>query len=86
MYCDDLSEDTIYHLSPSSLDTIINLPIPNFKTSCDENPKLTINMHYVAKETAHSLDSIITLAASDLINPLDGLIKVPFQAHAGDLI
>ncbi|HOU68951.1 MAG TPA: hypothetical protein PKW49_10335 [Paludibacteraceae bacterium] len=86
MYCDDLSEDTIYHLSPSSLDTIINLPIPNFKTSCDENPKLTINMHYVAKETAHSLDSIITLAASDLINPLDGSYKkIPFQAHAGDL-
>lgn len=78
--CSDLSEDTVYYLSPSSLDTTINLPIPAFATSCDDNPKIGVNIRFDADEDIHDMDSSFVLSRSDI----DALSKkIPFTFYAG---
>lgn len=64
--CENLSSPSIYYLDSISLDTTIVLPIPYFETSCDTNPQLTIDMHYIGKEAIHSIDSVMVLTKSEL--------------------
>ncbi|MBR3520504.1 MAG: gliding motility-associated C-terminal domain-containing protein [Paludibacteraceae bacterium] len=66
--CDSLSQPSEYELDEGQLDTTIFLPIPYFKTSCDDDPAVHVNLHYVADDTTHSFDSTYTLHKIELEN------------------
>lgn len=59
--CEKLSEPSLYYLDKGSLDTTIYLPIPQYETSCDDDPALHVNIHYTAKEAIHSFDTTYVL-------------------------
>ncbi|MBR5695463.1 MAG: gliding motility-associated C-terminal domain-containing protein [Paludibacteraceae bacterium] len=59
--CSKLSGDSTYILNKGQLDTTIYLPIPDYKTSCDTNPALMVQIHYKADEEIHSFDSLYVL-------------------------
>ncbi|MBO4807162.1 MAG: gliding motility-associated C-terminal domain-containing protein [Paludibacteraceae bacterium] len=59
--CDKLSDLNTYDLAESKLDTLIYLPVPDYETSCDDNPALNVKIHYDADEKIHSFDSTIVL-------------------------
>ena len=66
--CDSLSQPSVYELDEGQLDTTIFLPIPYFKTSCDDDPAVHVDLHYVADDTTHSFDSTYTLHKIQLEN------------------
>ena len=66
--CDSLSQPSEYELDEGQLDTTIFLPIPHFKTSCDDDPAVHVDLHYVADDTTHSFDSTYTLHKIQLEN------------------
>ena len=59
--CDKLSGLSYYELAEGRLDTTIHLPLPEYSTSCDDDPALNVTIHYTADDTIHSFDSIFTL-------------------------
>lgn len=59
--CSQLSEPSTYYLDRGQLDTTIYLPIPKYKTSCDDDPALHVTIHYEAKESIHSFDTTYVL-------------------------
>lgn len=59
--CDKLSSPNTYELRSSQLDTLIYLPIPEYATSCDDDPALNVVISYRGAEPIHNLDSTFVL-------------------------
>lgn len=64
--CSNLSEPSTYYLQKGQLDTTVFLPIPKYETSCDDDPDLNVNIHYVASDSIHNFDSTYTLHRAQL--------------------
>lgn len=64
--CDKLSEPSSYTLRSGQLDTTIYLPIPDYTTSCDDDPALNVHIHYEGDESIHSFDSTYVLHKAQL--------------------
>lgn len=67
--CSKLSGDSTYYLDEAQLDTLIYLPIPEFHTSCDDDPAVHVRIHYAAKEDPlHSFDTSFTMHKAQIMD------------------
>lgn len=77
--CSKMSAPTRYELRPSQLDTLVYLPIPDFSTSCDDDPALNVTVRYKGAESIHDIDSTFVLHKAQL----NDREKLKFNLFAG---
>lgn len=77
--CSNLSAPTTYELASSQLDTVVYLPIPEYATSCDDDPALNVVISYKGAEAIHNVDSTFVLHKAQLANKEN----LKFDLYAG---